>query len=210
MSHRFPADSTPSAVAKARLQLYLDHQYTAAVRFAGKFFPLKEDAEDAVSEASFRAIRAAHQYDPAKNFDAWFTHILKMVCLEMLRARSAKKVPKIASGEAQTLRGDALDSITLLEAQIDPDTDVESGVLESGQGCWIEGVFVSKETARALLMLNPIARAVVVHLYMENPVLSQAEAAAKLGLSESQVKSIAREARKQLAVLLGMSFGGDN
>ena len=60
----------------------------AALVYARSILRHTADAEDAVQDAGFKALRAYGRYDPSRSFKAWFFRILKNCCLDRLRQRA--------------------------------------------------------------------------------------------------------------------------
>jgi RNA polymerase sigma-70 factor (ECF subfamily) len=65
-----------------------------AYRMLGGF----QDAEDAVQEARFKAWRSLDSYEPQASFRAWMYRIATNTCLDMLRTRKRRVLPRDVSG----------------------------------------------------------------------------------------------------------------
>jgi RNA polymerase sigma-70 factor (ECF subfamily) len=65
-----------------------------AYRMLGGF----QDAEDAVQEARLKAWRSLDSYEPHASFRAWMYRIVTNTCLDVLRTRKRRVLPRDDSG----------------------------------------------------------------------------------------------------------------
>lgn len=140
-----------------------------ALRFVERMVGERAHAEDLVQQAFMRVWQAAERWQPDARFRTWFYRVLHNLCLDHFRA----------SGRMET---EALD-----ENLTDGTPNAEAHWLRAEQ---------QADIREALQTLAPRQRAAVVLRYYEE--LSQAEAAALLGISESALESLLTRARSRL------------
>jgi RNA polymerase sigma-70 factor (ECF subfamily) len=141
-----------------------------------------EDADDLVQEVFVRIHRRIHTLDEADRLDAWAYQITRNAIIDYRRARARRSALLV---EGADLAEDAAERASLSED--DPEA-IEAG----------------RELAACLTPLverlhEPFRQAVEL---VELERLPQAEAAARLGLSTSGMKSRVQRARRHLKALL--------
>ena len=143
-------NSLSSDIAAARAQ---------AMRIASRILIYREDADDAVSEATLRAVRNIHIYDRTKVFEAWFCRIVRNVAIDMLRAR---KMP-VTSLDATFGLGDSAQDMVM---QVPDDT-------YRPDMCLMDKT-LSEPLEKALDRMNPSNRLVIQMVDVEGATYAEA------------------------------------
>jgi RNA polymerase sigma-70 factor, ECF subfamily len=147
--------------------------YGWALGFTDRMLGRRHEAEDLVQTAFLRVWVGAARWEPSAKFSTWLYRVLHNLCLDQLRARRAR------AGEP--LEGDVVETLA------DEAPDSEERVSASQRGARV----------RAALDRLPVRqRAALVLCYYEE--LSQAEAAALLGISEGALESLLSRGRATL------------
>ncbi len=89
-----PRTAAPETEFTALLAAVLDQAYRTAMHFSRN----RLDAEDLVQEASLRAFRAFHTFQPGTNFKAWFLRILTNQFLQGYRKQ--RREPQLVDVDA--------------------------------------------------------------------------------------------------------------
>jgi len=199
----FPAvTAEPSAIASAssgeadlvrRLKAGDDEAYAALVRLHGgrllavarRFFPVTEDARDAVQEAFLSAFQALGSFEENAQLSTWLHRIVVNACLMRLRSRKRKPEESI---EPLLPTFDELGNRT---AAVAPWPDAH-GELERKQAASRVRGLIGRlpESYRTVLLLRDIE---------ERDTAQVAEA---LGITENAVKIRLHRARQALRTLL--------
>jgi len=85
--------SSQSPITDEQFRALVEPLLDSAAGYAFSFLRNREDAEDAVQDALFRAYRARNRHDQSRPFRAWWLAILRNCCLDLLRKR--KKTPTL-------------------------------------------------------------------------------------------------------------------
>lgn len=157
-----------------------DAVYRQMVRVCGNY----DDAEDALADAFYAALKSADQLKDPENFRAWLAKIGTRVCV---RKRIAERLAKSMSINDLESKG-----IEILDRHAGPDIETEANVL---RGC-VQGAIDS---------LPEIYKEV----YMRREILGEKaeDVAAQLGLSVPAVKSRLHRARQLARESLDSGLG---
>ncbi len=165
------------------------HAY--AYRMLGGF----HDADDALQEAQLKAWRALADYEPRASFRAWMYRIVTNTCLDALKARSRRWMPRdvcepVAPGPPSTApRSD----LPWLEPYPDALLPAAPGPEQAARQR--EGIRLA--FVHAVQMLPPRQRAaLILHEVLD---WSVAEVAAILGTTEAAINSALQRARSSIA-----------
>jgi RNA polymerase sigma-70 factor (ECF subfamily) len=187
-----------------------------AYRMLGGF----HDAEDAVQEARLKAWRSLDSYEPHASFRAWMYRIVTNTCLDMLRTRKRRVLPRDVSGptEAGPPPSEPRRDIPWLEpypdALLPEGGNPETALLlrESVRLAFIRAMQVLPPRQRAALILHDVlewngadvAKILETTVPAINSALQRARAgivrsrdigAAKADLEEKQAEAVARFVR---------------
>lgn len=168
-----------------------------AYRMLGGF----QDAEDALQEARLKAWRALESFEPRASFRAWMYRIVTNTCLDMLRTRRRRLLPRdvspsTAPGPPPTeMRSD----IAWLEPYPDsllpatPDPEAALLLRESVRLALIKALQVLPPRQRAALILHDVLdwSAVEVAKMLETtvPAVNSALQRARAGIARSNVSA---------------------
>ncbi len=151
----------------------VERHYGWALGFTDRMLGARHDAEDLVQTAFLRVWQGAARWEPNAKFTTWLYRVLHNLCIDHLRARRATA--------SEPLEGE------FVEALADEAPDNEERVSGMQRGARV----------RAALDRLPVRqRAALVLCYYEE--LSQAEAAALLGVSEGALESLLSRGRATL------------
>lgn len=157
-------------------------------------------AEDAVQEASARAMTTASQYDPARardgmGFEAWFHRVLMNVCTDMQRAKTRRP-----SVEFSALPESIIESVTRAA------DDVEVMALR-GDGWDLAGIehvelegYAVGDMMDAFARLHPHDRWILEQVLLED--VEEIELARKHGFTANAIRSRLMTARQNLKTQL--------
>lgn len=150
-----------------------------ALAVAWEYTESRDEAEDVVQEAYFRALRKLESYDSERPFPPWFFTILRNVARNVAEARGRWRFVPVPE--------------ELPAGGTDPATDAEHrGAIE--------------RIDEALESLSPMQRA--CFRLCEGEGFRSTEVGDMLGVSEATVRVHVHRARKALAALLGTSREG--
>jgi RNA polymerase sigma factor (sigma-70 family) len=125
-------------------------------------------AEDLAQETLVEAWRHAHKLHDPSGRDRWLAAIARNVCRRWLRARGRER----ARRAYESLDTNAAEPVDGLADELDVEVELEQHEL-------------AQLLNRALVLLPPVTRQILIESYVEES--SQAEVAARLGLSEGAV-----------------------
>ena len=151
----------------------------AAMRLAVSILRDRQEAEDELQNSYVKAWRHVGQFQRESKFSSWISRIVFNQCLMRLR--------KLRSAQFLYLDGPGAE-----EGMAHPDLPDERATPEDALGA----AELSEVVGREIRRLPPLLRHVLVLRDMEN--LSSAEAAQRLGISCSAVKSRLLRARAEL------------
>jgi RNA polymerase sigma-70 factor (ECF subfamily) len=146
----------------------VDRHAAWGLGFVERMVGARADAEDLVQTAFLRVWQGAAKWEPAARFRTWFYRVLYNLCMDHFRTRSP------------------------------PSEDVEQA-LPDGQPSGEERYAATQraDRVRAAIAALPVRqRAAIVLCYYQE--LSQAEAAAALGVSEGALESLLARGRAAL------------
>lgn len=144
-----------------------------ALGFAERMLGERHEAEDVVQAAFLRVWQGADHWQPRARFSTWLYRVVHNLCVDRFRARGALRGPVDERLPDAAPGGDALAARRERAARV----------------------------RRALDALPERQRAALVLCYYEE--LSQAEAAALLGVSEGALESLLSRGRAALKAWLG-------
>lgn len=151
----------------------VDRHYGWALGFTDRMVGTRHEAEDLVQTAFLRVWQGASRWEPRAKFSTWLYRVLHNLCMDQLRARSARA--------NEPLDGEVADAVA------DEAPGGEERVCGQQRDARVRG---------ALDRLPVRQRAAIVLCYYEER--SQAEAAALLGVSEAALESLLSRGRATL------------
>jgi len=151
----------------------VERHYGWALGFTDRMLGARHEAEDLVQTAFLRVWQGAAHWEPNAQFSTWLYRVLHNLCMDQFRARTA--------AASEPLTGE------LVEVLADQAAEGEERVA---------GMQRAARVRTALGELPARQRAALVLCYYEE--LSQAEAAALLGVSEGALESLLSRGRATL------------
>ncbi|MDQ5852993.1 MAG: RNA polymerase sigma factor [Chloroflexota bacterium] len=161
------------------LETALPFERARLVRLCAKLTGDVDAAEDLAQETLFEAWRHAHKLRDQQGRAQWLSAIARNVCLRWSRGRELARLTRLDKDEDS--------AIPALEHQLQDEFDLE---IE------LERHELAELLDRALALLPPATRAVLVQRYVEES--PQAEVAARLGMSEGAVAMRLQRGKLQL------------
>lgn len=161
------------------LELYHAQSLALATAITGN----REDALDAVQEASLKAFRALHTFRPGRPFFPWFYRIVRNTCLQQLRRRRVRRRVQ-APGQ-----GDGREGWPELA---DPRAPRPEELLQASER--------SRRLGEALARLGRDDREILLLKHVQN--LTYQDIAGILGIPAGTVMSRLHTARRRLRRLL--------
>lgn len=151
----------------------VERHYGWALGFTDRMLGTRPEAEDLVQTAFLRVWQGAARWEPKAKFSTWLYRVLHNLCMDQFRARAAAASEPLDDALAERL------------------ADETPGSEER-----VSGQQRAAQVRAALAGLPVRQRAALVLCYYEE--LSQAEAAALLGVSEGALESLLSRGRATL------------
>ena len=162
-----------------------------AYRMLGGF----QDAQDAVQEAEIKAWRSLDSYEPQAGFRAWMYRIVTNTCLDMLRTRKRRVLPRDVSGPIEP--GPPASEPSRDIPWLEPYPDVLLPESASPEGALLLRESVRLAFMRAMQVLPPRQRAaLILHDVLD---WSGADVAKMLETTVPAINSALQRARDQIA-----------